>query len=363
MKVLVGNLFESKATTLVNTVNCVGVMGKGIALTFKQNYPYMCNEYVSMCKSHKVKPGEPYLYQDLTGVSILNFPTKDHWKSPSKLSYIINGLKWFKDNYENLGLTSVAFPPLGCGNGGLSWDIVGPIMYEYLSALPIEIEIYAPYGTSQEKLTKDYLSKNTIHSSKDVLGSKNVKFNPHWLLILDVVKKLSENRYALSVGRTIFQKICYVLTSQGIETGFAFQKGSFGPYAPQVKEAITTLSNANLMIEKQLGQMISVQVTTNYNLEEKDFTHEELHAVEKTFDLFSRIRSTDQAEMIATVLYSYDLLKKKDNLVKDIDVYNFVIDWKPKWESEKSESIKETIQHLAMLDWMDVKATMKAIAE
>ena len=139
MKIMIGNIFDSTAKTLVNTVNCVGVMGKGIALDFKNKYPTMYKEYVKLCHAGEIKPGKPYLYQDLYGTSILNFPTKEHWRSPSKLSYIIEGLDWFCENYQKYDISSIAFPPLGCGNGGLSWEVVGPIMYSKLRDLPIEI--------------------------------------------------------------------------------------------------------------------------------------------------------------------------------------------------------------------------------
>ncbi len=363
MKILVGNLLDSKATTLVNTVNCVGIMGKGIALSFKEKYPYMYKEYVDMCKNHQVKPGIPFLYQDLTGVSILNFPTKDHWKSPSKLSYIISGLSWFSENYALLGITSIAFPPLGCGNGGLSWKTVGPIMYEQLNSLPIEVEIFAPYGTKPEELTERFLSNNTIHQAKDIIGNKNIKFNQKWLLILSVVKKLNGNKYSLHVGRTIFQKICYVLTCQGVDTGFVFQKGSYGPYAPQVKEAINILSNANLMIEEQHGQMITVELTNSFKLDESLFTNDELLAVEKTYDLFSRITCTEQAEMVATILYAYEVLRKETSIVKDIELYNYICEWKPRWKVEKTNEVISTIQHLAILQWIGIKCTFKDIDE
>lgn len=160
MLVTIGNIFESKASTLVNTVNCVGVMGKGVALEFKKRYPQMFKEYAEKCRNHELNAGCPYYYCDLTGASVINFPTKEHWRSPSKLSYITDGLNWFVDNYQNLGITSVAFPPLGCGNGGLPWEIVGPLMYQKLKNLPIYIEIYAPFGTKPEQLKKEFLEKN-----------------------------------------------------------------------------------------------------------------------------------------------------------------------------------------------------------
>ena len=83
MQVRIGNIFESKMQTIVNTINCVGVMVKGIALEFKNKYPAMYKEYVGMCARGEVSPGKPYLYSDMFGTSVLNFPTKDHWKSPS----------------------------------------------------------------------------------------------------------------------------------------------------------------------------------------------------------------------------------------------------------------------------------------
>ena len=122
----------------------------------------MYREYMAMCERGHIRPGKPYYYEDAEGNSVLNFPTKDHWRSPSKLSYIIDGLQWFRDNYDKLGLTSIAFPPLGCGNGGLSWNVVGPLMYQYLHDLAIDIVVYAPYGTSREQLTVGNLQSNII---------------------------------------------------------------------------------------------------------------------------------------------------------------------------------------------------------
>ena len=114
MKALLGNLFESQAEVLVNTVNCVGVMGKGIALEFKKRYPQMFDEYARLCREGQILPGKPYLYTDLIGNKVLNFPTKDDWRTPSRLSYIQDGLEWFRSNYSKLGIKSIAFPPLGC---------------------------------------------------------------------------------------------------------------------------------------------------------------------------------------------------------------------------------------------------------
>lgn len=352
MIITIGNIFDSKADVLVNTVNCVGVMGKGIALDFKKRFPAMFSDYSERCAAHELKPGKPYYYHDLAGASVINFPTKDHWRSPSKLSYIIDGLDWFVENYESYGIKSVAFPPLGCGNGGLTWDIIGPIMYQKLIKLPIYIEIYAPFGTSPDKLKPEFLCKGT-NGTADIIGERSARLNPKWYLLLYIVKELSNNRYALSVGRTIFQKICYVLTRTGVNTGFAFTKGSYGPYSTQVKEAITILSNSNLMTESSAGKMMKMTVSDRFVFDQSAFTVNEMSAARQTIDLFSRIKNTEQAEIIATVMYSYDELKKSGS-VQDIDVYNYVMDWKPHWKDDKKEIVCDTIANLTILDWMKV---------
>lgn len=139
-----GNLLFSHAQTLVNTVNCVGVMGKGIALQFKLQYPEMYRDYRDACHSGKIRVGSLWLWNAPTHL-IVNFPTKQHWRYPSQLPWIEDGLKAFVGLYKAAGVTSVAFPPLGCGNGGLDFPSqVQPLMEQYLAPLPIPIEIYNP---------------------------------------------------------------------------------------------------------------------------------------------------------------------------------------------------------------------------
>lgn len=138
-----GNLFESPAQTLVNTVNTVGVMGKGIALTFKRIYPDMFREYQSLCDERKLTIGQLHLYRTSHKL-ILNFPTKEHWRRPSKLSYIEAGLHTFVRTYQDVGIQSIAFPPLGCGNGELDFEDVRRVMERFLEPLPIPVYIYPP---------------------------------------------------------------------------------------------------------------------------------------------------------------------------------------------------------------------------
>ncbi len=136
-----GDLFDSPAQTIVNTVNTVGVMGKGLALAFKERYPEMFNSYRKMCEKHKLQIGKLMLYPAPDHL-ILLFPTKENWRNPSKIEYIEKGLVKFVGNYAEHNITSIAFPKLGCGNGELDWNDVKPVMEKYLKHLPIDVYIY-----------------------------------------------------------------------------------------------------------------------------------------------------------------------------------------------------------------------------
>jgi O-acetyl-ADP-ribose deacetylase (regulator of RNase III) len=141
IKFIQGNLFNSECQTLVNTVNCVGVMGKGIALEFKNQYPDMFEIYKGYCYDDLMAIGVLYLYRS-PNKWVLNFPTKVHWKLPSKMEYIEKGLEKVLEKYKEYKITSIAFPLLGCSNGGLDREKVLPLMNEYLSKLEIPVEIY-----------------------------------------------------------------------------------------------------------------------------------------------------------------------------------------------------------------------------
>ncbi len=137
-----GNIFATRAQTIVNTINCVGVMGAGIALEFRLRQPEMFEKYATLCEEKKIRPGILWLYR-AENQWILNFPTKDHWKHPSKPKYLELGLQKFAATYRTKGITSIAFPLLGADKGGLAKEVSLQIMRQYLDPLPdISVEIY-----------------------------------------------------------------------------------------------------------------------------------------------------------------------------------------------------------------------------
>lgn len=156
MQYIKGNLLDAKAQALVNTVNTVGVMGKGIALQFKEAFPNNYKAYVDMCKRHELVPGKLLVVKEhtLEGEKIIiNFPTKTLWHLKSKYAYIEDGLKELVNVIKQENIKSIAIPPLGCGNGGLKWGKVRSLMEKYLAHLiDVDILIYEPNEAVKELL-------------------------------------------------------------------------------------------------------------------------------------------------------------------------------------------------------------------
>lgn len=137
-----GNIFNSNAMAIVNTVNCVGAMGKGIALDFKLRYPEMFSEYQKICFRHMLKPGQILPYTKSKPI-ILNFAIKDDWKDPSRVEWVEETLRKFVEMYHSMGITSVAFPWMGAMNGGLPFETIQSLTRKYLSGLEdIAVEVY-----------------------------------------------------------------------------------------------------------------------------------------------------------------------------------------------------------------------------
>ena len=359
MKILVGDILRSKAQTLINTVNCVGIMGKGIAQEFKNRFPEMFDDYAERCERKEVKPGVPYLYKTLFPPQIINFPTKDHWKSVSRIADIERGMQLLLRRHKEWGINSLAIPPLGCGNGQLEWKAVGPLIYRYASQMNIPVELYAPYGTPPKELTTEFLSQTSRASQQKNGRTVQSAINPAWVALVDILHRIEAQPYHWPTGRTIFQKLAYVATRQGLPTGFEYQKGSFGPFSRDLKNAETKLINNNLLQEERCGQMFLVKSGPNFDRVRKDFQvslDKWLPIIDKITDLFMRV-NTDQAEVIATVMFAADALKmEKRSVPTETEVLDAVLQWKQKRRPPLDEAaVASTIRNLGMLRWLDVK--------
>tara|TARA_Y100001933_G_scaffold16723_1_gene14548 strand:- start:649 stop:1350 length:702 start_codon:yes stop_codon:yes gene_type:complete len=175
---LSGNIFSSKCQVLVNTVNCVGDMGKGIALEFKRRFPEMEMEYKKFCTSKELRPGGILPYRKNTPW-IFNFAVKDHWRYPSKVTWVEDCLSKFRDNYKHWNVESIALPWMGTANGGLSKDRVQELTREYLEDLnDLIVEVYSFDGDAEDPLyeplmrslrnlsVEDFAKKSGLQKSK-----------------------------------------------------------------------------------------------------------------------------------------------------------------------------------------------------
>lgn len=230
----VGNLLESEAQALVNTVNTHGVMGKGVALQFKKLFPHNYKLYAKACKEQQVKIGELFVTEDeslLTGKKIIiNFPTKTDWRKPSEYAYIESGLRRLADLIHLEHLASVAIPPLGSGNGGLDWSRVKQLMEKHLSALDCHIIVYEPSTIILEALKKE-----------------RVKLTPARAMLLAVLYDLVRNGEFVSEFSA--EKVAYFLQRFGAKDAFKleFEPRFYGPFSGKVKHVLYYLNGSYIM--------------------------------------------------------------------------------------------------------------------
>lgn len=229
-----GNIFNSNAMAIVNTVNCVGAMGKGIALDFKLRYPEMFKEYQKICFKHLLKPGQILPYTKSSPI-ILNFAIKDDWKDPSRVEWIEETLQKFVANYHALGITSVAFPWMGAMNGGLPFEVIQQLTRKYLSKLDdIEIEVYEfdPNAPCELYCSLKRIINESLFSIPELEKLSEIKAR-YWDMIFSAIKdEKIKSIYNLChyivngkriIGKTNIERLFIFLTK--------FNNGDFRPTA------------------------------------------------------------------------------------------------------------------------------------
>lgn len=234
IKYLTGNILESDAQALVNTVNTVGVMGKGIALQFKKAFPSNFKVYAEACKNEDVEIGKLLVTRDSnldTGEKlIINFPTKKDWRKPSEYSFIEEGLDDLVRIINEYNIKSIALPPLGAGNGGLEWERVKRMISDKLGYLDIDILVYEPTTHIKEHLKKE-----------------RAKLTDARALLLYVLYDLVKN--GEYVSEFSCEKVCYFLQRFGGKKYFKldFQPNFYGPYSGKVRHVLYALNGSYIM--------------------------------------------------------------------------------------------------------------------
>ncbi len=234
IKYITGDILESSADALINTVNTVGVMGKGIALQFKNAFHSNYKAYIEACRRNEIEIGKVFIYKDSnlnTGSKyIINFPTKKDWRKPSEYSFIDSGLDDLVRVLKEYKIKSVAMPPLGAGNGGLEWEKVKKIIEKKLSNLDVEIVVYEPTQHIKEQLKKE-----------------RVKLTDARALLLYVLYDLVKNGEYVSEFSS--EKVCYFLQRFGAKKYFNldFSPNFYGPYSGKVRFVLNVLNGSYIM--------------------------------------------------------------------------------------------------------------------
>ncbi len=224
-----GNILNEDAEALVNTVNCVGIMGRGIALQFKKAHPEMFQEYANACKQELIQPGNMWVYKtgELTNPKyIINFPTKRHWRGKSRMEDIESGLEALVSTIQELGITSIAIPPLGSGLGELHWPDVKHRISEAVGSQNIDIIVFEPSEVTDDRSNR----------SRDV--PKMTKGRASLIQLIDRYVRGLLDPYATLLE---VHKLMYFMQVAGEPLRLKYTKGDYGPYAENLRHVLNAI--------------------------------------------------------------------------------------------------------------------------
>lgn len=286
-----GNLLEADAVALVNTVNCVGVMGKGIALQFKQAFPENFREYYKACKVGEIQPGRVFVFHTelLNPKYIINFPTKRDWRGRARVADIEAGLHSLTTEVQRLGLRSIAVPPLGCGNGGLRWTQVKPLIERAFDRLPgVRVLLFEPAGApSAEKMP--------VRTVRPSLTRARA-------LLLKLLERFGMPGYRLTLLEV--QKLAYFLQSAGEALRLKFIKHRYGPYAEGLNHVLEHLEGHFIRGYGDRSRDAGIYLMPNASKEADEFLAQDAEAatrLARVSELIEGFETPYGMELLATV--------------------------------------------------------------
>lgn len=339
-----GNLLEEQAEALVNTVNCVGVMGKGIALQFKQAFPENFRRYKKACDAGEVRPGQMFTVPTGTLLKpkyIINFPTKRHWRGKSKIEDIRSGLDALVAEVQRLKIQSIAIPPLGCGNGGLDWTVVKPLIINALTRVPnLELILFEPGGApSPDKLR---------------VSTKVPPMTRPRALVIKLIELYGIPGYRLT--KLEIQKLAYFLQEAG-ETGLKlnYVKHKFGPYAENLNFPLQRLEGHYIRGYGDRTQTSQIYVLPEGQQSAESFLSEHPDALEKLNQVGQLIWGFETPygmELLATIHWA---AKDNPKVRSDLETaISSVHSWNErKRKIFKPQHIKKAWEHLRDQNWLN----------
>lgn len=349
MKYMKGNLLDAKTEALVNTVNTVGVMGKGIALQFKERFPMNFKLYADACKKGTIGVGKMLVVKEVTingEQYIINFPTKTEWFKKSQYNYIEEGLKDLVRVIEEYKIKSIALPPLGCGNGGLKWEKVKPMIDHYLGGLQgVEIIVFEPNEAIKEILQKEE-------------KPKEVGLTPGRAMLLHVLyqyEKLGEDASVFAAN-----KLFYFLQTSGENLKLQFVPYTYGPYAQAVEKVLYALNGKYLKGMEQMSSRKFEPLQLNWERYEEvqkyvnsQLAPEQRQRLTNIFKLIHGFESSLSLEILASIHY---LLHQDSSLTQ-----SQLLEKIKAWNKRKEELITEEYVDIALTHLKDYGSTLEMV--
>lgn len=298
-----GNLLDSDAEALVNTVNTVGVMGKGIALQFKQAFPENFRAYEAACRHDEIRLGKMFVYH--TGKLhsprlIINFPTKHHWKGKSKIQDVTDGLSDLVQVIRSENIRSIAIPPLGCGNGGLNWREVKLLIERAIKGLDVRAFVYVPEGAPKAERMK--------------VATTRPKMTPGRAAVLGLMQRYAVPGYKLTLLE--IQKLAYFLQEAGEPLKLNFVKQKYGPYAEELHHVLQRMEGHFIRGYGDRTREVSVNILPEAVAEGEAFlteNHETLRRFDRVSDLIHGFETPYGMELLSTVHW---VATREDNAAK-----------------------------------------------
>lgn len=339
-----GNILDASAEALVNTVNTVGVMGKGIALQFKKQYPDNFKAYSEAVKRNEITTGKVQVVpiNGMNGVKfIINFPTKAHWRYPSKIKWIKDGLVDLSSQIKRYNIRSIALPPLGCGNGGLDWASVKPIIEEELSKIDVDVLIFEPSALIKEALkteVKPQAAKLTIVRA---------------MLLSLLYQYRSLGEFASEFAA---EKLSYFLQRFGeTQLKLDFVKGVYGPYSGKVRHVLYALNGYYIKGYEQMDTkpFETLELVASKKIEVKSYidttaTEKEKERLQEVENFILGFESPYGLELLATI----DLLINTTSILKAPEVKSML------WSERKQYLFPLNHIELAINHLMKYKDTL-----
>lgn len=337
-----GDLLTSKVDALVNTVNIVGVMGKGIALHFKNMFPHNFSVYADACRRHEMKIGKMLVVEDYTPELgkrlIINFPTKSHWRYPSKYEYIELGLKDLKRIIQEFNITSIAIPPLGCGNGGLDWSVVRQMIEDELSVLDgVNIIVYEPSVN-----VKKILMKQSCNNAAKLTPARAM------LLYAMFCYEAHDERCSLFVANKL--SYFYQFLGESEFEQMSFIPHFYGPYSVNVGHMLSAINGKYLHGLEQMDIKPFEPLILDYVRKEEvgsyvrtTLSKNQINNIRKLLSIIDGYESAYSLELLASVAY---VRKEESGIELDACIHK-IQSWSDRKKNMfKREHIVEAYRHL-----------------